>query len=229
MDAIVEDLQDAYAWIRREGPGLFDIDLNRIGVIGHSAGGYLTLMTGFCVDPRPRALVSFYGYGDIAAAWYSQPDPHYCREPEVAEREARQGVGSRPTAGVSFDSAEAQGRGRFYLYCRQQGLWPLEVSGHDPAERSPDDEPSWFDAFCPLRNVTEAYPPTLLIHGDEDTDVPFGQSVLMAGELESHGVNHEFLALPGSGHGFDGAGMEDPTVAEVFDRVLAFLGQHLME
>ncbi len=71
---IIEDLQDAYEWMRKKGPQLFRIDPDRIAVIGHSAGGYLTLMAGFCVNPRPKALVSFYGYGDIAGSWYGQPD-----------------------------------------------------------------------------------------------------------------------------------------------------------
>ena len=228
LEAIVEDLRNAYAWVRREGPRQFSIDGERIAVVGHSAGGYLTLMTGFCVDPPPRALVSFYGYGDIVAPWYTQPDPHYCREPAVSEEEARRGVGTPPLSGVPFTAPQAAGRRRFYLYCRQQGLWPIEVSGHDPAGQNPEEEPGWFNVFCPLRNVTPAYPPTLLVHGDEDTDVPFEQSVLMAQELQRHGVDHEFLALPGSGHGFDGAGMADPTVAYVFNTVLAFLERHVI-
>jgi acetyl esterase/lipase len=65
--------------------------------------------------------------------------------------------------------------------------------------------------FCPIRNVTEDYPPTLLIHGDQDTDVPFRQSVLMAEELESRGAEHELIAMPNRGHVFDldGEGMVD--------------------
>ena len=46
---------------------------DRLAVCGGSAGGYLTLMTGFCVNPRPKALVPYWGYGDIVGAWYSQP------------------------------------------------------------------------------------------------------------------------------------------------------------
>jgi acetyl esterase/lipase len=222
VEAIIEDLRDAYAWVRQTGPAAFGIDPSRIAVVGHSAGGYLTLISGVCVDPRPRALVSFYGYGDIASAWYSRPSAHYCQEPLVPEAEARRGVRGRVIAGAPFGSPQAETRGRFYLYCRQQGVWPQEVTGHDP-----DAEPSWFDPFCPLRNVTAAYPPTLLIHGDEDTDVPFEQSALMAEELARHGVEHQFLALRGSGHGFDGAGMGDPTVDDVFRKVLAFLAEHL--
>jgi hypothetical protein len=30
-------------------------------VLGGSAGGYLTLCTGYLVEPRPAALVSFWG------------------------------------------------------------------------------------------------------------------------------------------------------------------------
>ena len=51
LAAIIEDLQDAYRWVREQGPELFRIDPDRIAVIGSSAGGYLTLMAGFCVAP----------------------------------------------------------------------------------------------------------------------------------------------------------------------------------
>jgi acetyl esterase/lipase len=37
------------------------------------------------------------------------------------------------------------------------------------------------------RNVSEKYPPTLLLHGDKDTDVPFEQSEQMAQELKRYG------------------------------------------
>jgi len=216
LPEIIEDLADAYRWVRIDGPKLFRIDPNRIAVVGHSAGGFLTLMAGFRLTPRPAALVSFYGYGDIAGAWYSRPDPFYNRQPAVAKEEAYQAVGTRVIA-------EDQGgnRGRFYLYTRQQGLWPLEVAGHDP-----DKDPRAFDPVCPVRNVSKDYPPTLLLHGDKDTDVPFEQSVLMAKELERHGVRHELITMPGRGHGFDGA-MSDPEIAATFDRVLAFLNKQL--
>ena len=214
---IIEDLQDAYKWVREKGPELFTIDPDRIAVIGHSAGGYLTLMAGFCVNPRPKALVSFYGYGDIAGPWYSRPDPFYSQEPAVPKDEAYQGVGSSVMSG-SLDGK----RWRFYLYCRQHGLWPKEVTGHDP-----DKEPKEFNPFCPVRNVTKDYPPTLLLHGDRDTDVPFEQSVLMSKELERHHVEHELMRMQNLGHGFDSKGMKDPKVAETFDHVVAFLQKHL--
>jgi acetyl esterase/lipase len=66
LPAIVDDLRDAAAWIREQGPARFGIASERLAVAGHAAGGYLTLLSGHAVEPRPRALVSFYGYGDIA-------------------------------------------------------------------------------------------------------------------------------------------------------------------
>ncbi len=72
---IIEDVQDAYRWVREDGQGLFGCDPNRIGVAGGSAGGYLTLMTGFCVQPRPKALMVYCGYGDIDGDWYKPARP----------------------------------------------------------------------------------------------------------------------------------------------------------
>jgi dipeptidyl aminopeptidase/acylaminoacyl peptidase len=161
-------------------------------------------------------VVSFYGYGDITAEWYSRPDPFYNRQSAVTKEEADHAVGTHVIC-----EDQAGERRPFYLYTRQQGLWPNEVVGHDP-----DKEPGVFDPLCPLRNVTQEYPPTLLLHGDKDTDVPFAQSALMAEELARHGVQHELIALADQGHGFDGA-MADPAIAATFDRVLTFLQKQL--
>ena len=220
LAGIIEDLQDAYEWLRFAGPRLLQIDPDRVGVVGHSAGGYLTLMAGFCLTPRPKALVAFYGYGDIAGEWYSRPDPFYNRQPAVPKEEACKAVGGPALSEASGPNQ----RFRFYLYCRQQGLWPKEVTGHDP-----DTEPRAFDPFCPLRNVTKDYPPTMLLHGDHDTDVPYQQSVLMAEALKRNGVEHQFITVKNGGHGFDGAneGLKDPANAERFERVLDFLKRHM--
>src|ERR1041385_7497856 len=77
LPTIIEDVKDAYDWVRKEGPASIHIDASQIFIMGQSAGGYLTQMTGFCVHPRPRGLVSFLGYGDIAGGWYSKTDSFY--------------------------------------------------------------------------------------------------------------------------------------------------------
>ena len=97
------------------------------------------------------------------------------------------------------------------------------MTGYDP-----DREPRAFDPFCPIRNVTSDYPPALLLHGDQDTDVPYEQSVLMTKELESHHIQHEFVSMSDRGHGFDRE-MQAPDVAAAFDRVMAFLKKYLAQ
>jgi dipeptidyl aminopeptidase/acylaminoacyl peptidase len=161
--------------------------------------------------------VAYYGYGDVAGPWYSRPDPFYRTQPLVPDNEARAGVGG---AVRSETAVNYEGRRRFYLYCRQQGLWPKEVAGIDP-----DREPKAFDPFCPIRNVTTAYPPTLLIHGTKDTDVPYEQSETMDRELTRKGVKHELITVPGAGHGL--VGVDPAVVAGVRRRVLSFLADHL--
>lgn len=215
---IVEDVKDAYLWICEAGSELFNSDPDRIAVMGTSAGGYLALMSGFYVNPRPFALVSFYGYGDISGSWYSQADEYYCRQPLVSKEEAFSVVGNKAIS----SSSEQNNRWPFYLYCRQNGLWPEEVTGHDPKT-----ENEFFVPFCPIQNVTKDYPPTVLLHGDMDTDVPYEQSEMMAKELARVGVDHELITIPGGGHGFDRAGTNDPEVATVFNRVIVFLNNYL--
>lgn len=216
LEEIVEDFKDAYHWIRFQIPTLYPVDSNRIAVIGHSAGGYLVLMAGFCVEPAPTVLISFYGYGDITGAWYCQPDSFYCQRPSVSKETAYKLIGDTM---ISEDPLST--RLDFYVYCRQNGLWPKEVSGHDPVV-----DHDWFEHFCPVKNITSDYPPTLLVHGDKDTDVPYTQSVLMKNELARHGVDCEFIPMPDYGHGFDKVGFTDPIVYRTFERVVAFLKKY---
>jgi acetyl esterase/lipase len=215
LPAIHDDIKHAFDWIRSDGPKLFGARTDRIAVLGGSAGGYLTLCTGYLVEPRPLALVSFWGYGDIAGPWYSRPDAYYRREHLVSKADARAAVGSNA---LSEPKAGNQ-RFRFYLYCRQNGLWPKEVTGYDP-----DAEPKAFDQFCPVRNVSPQYPPTLLIHGTSDTDVPHEQSVLMDRELARHKVAHEFISVPEGGHGL--GNIERAQVADIERRAVAFLHRY---
>ena len=215
LPEILTDVEDAYGWIRESGPGLFQIDPDRIAVIGHSAGGYLTLTTGYRCHPRPRALVAFYGYGDIAGDWYSRPDPYYSTLPAISKEAAWAQVGKTPI------SQSPVGRDKFYLYTRQQGLWPKLVAGLDPVT-----ENRAFDPYCPVRNVTRDYPPSLLLHGDKDTDVPYEQSRSMSLELKRHSVDCDLITIENGGHGFDRA-KDSPQVVAAFDRVMRFLQQHV--
>lgn len=227
LPEIIADLSDAYAWVRVEGPRLCNLDPERLAVVGDSAGGYLALMSGL-LRPRPRALVSFYGYSELGGEWTREPDPSYLGLAPIPPREARKCVGSHV-----ISESETFPRATFYNYCRQNALWLWEVAGVDP-----DVDAMRLRTLCPARNVTPDYPPTMLVHGDRDRDVPFAQSELMALALEEAGVPHRLLRMEGYDHYFDvfpegwpsdgpPAPLEDETVIAAYDEVIAFLEQHV--
>jgi acetyl esterase/lipase len=223
---IVGDVEDACAWLVETGPRLFGIDRSRIAVIGMSAGGYLALTAGYRANPQPKAVVAFYGYGDLTGPWYAEASEFYRERYSLTSRdEAYKVVRGAPISDApdvpQTSDRDITGRPAFYLYCRQNGLWPKLVCGHDPAV-----EAGWFARFEPLRNVTPTYPPTLLLHGERDTDVPFEQSILMKSALDNEGVPNDFVSHPEWGHAFD-HNADTPALDAAFDRVMAFLLAHI--
>lgn len=213
LSEIVEDIEDCFSWMVKKGPELFSIDPERILVVGHSAGAYLALLSGYHVKPKPRAIVSFYGYGDILGDWYMKPSPYHCQESMITEDES----GRLAHGPVISEPYQNRGKENYYLYCRQQGIWTREVSGVDPLVN-----PEYFLEYCPLQNVNSKLPPTMLLHGVEDTDVPFEQSVLMADAFKRQGAVHEMISIPELGHHFDNR-QEHPLVIDAMERVLKFL------
>ena len=99
------------------------------------------------------------------------------------------------------------------------------VPSYDPAAR-PEVARSAFDS-SPMAHVDGWRSPVLLIHGDDDRNVPFSESVELAEALRSRGVHVEQLVFPDEVHGFLlhrnwMAAFE--AAAEFFDRFLANAG-----
>ena len=211
LPGIMQDINDAWRWTHEQGPKLFGVDPERIAMAGGSAGAYLALMSGYMLRPSPRVIASFWGFGDITAPWEADPSEFYRRMRIVSKQEADRFVGTAPVSEPPHDD-----RDYFYLYCRQQGQWLAEVTGHDPR-----GEDGWFNPWCPIRNIAATYPPTILVHGTLDTDVPHEESKKLAARFAQLGVRHEFISLEGVGHGFAGAQPDDVERTEV--AVAAFL------
>ncbi len=214
LPAIAEDLRDAFHWLHAEGPRLFHADTRRVVVAGGSAGGFLTMLAGAIVTPRPSALLAYWGYGDIDGEWARARSSHHGMP--VDREEALAAVNRGQVLTNTDDPAVAKARGNYYRHLRQPGAWAASVTGMDSAK-----EPAQLKPYCPLRLITPDYPPILMVHGTEDTDVPYACSTAMARELGRNGVKHELITVPGGEHGLRGA---DPKlVADANQRVAAYL------
>lgn len=212
---IANDVADAIRWLHTEGTEAIGFDATRMAVIGSSAGGYLALLSGtFAV--RPKAIVSFYGYGDIVGDWYTTPSNHYQKMPAIPESFARQLVQNR-----TISEAPIELRYAIYLYCRQQGKWLDYVFDTDSAHWREE-----LKLYQPMMNIDSSFPATLLIHGDADQDVPYKESIKMHTALQQAGIETELITIPGGKHVFDDD-MNNPVVAETYDKVIAFLQQHV--
>jgi len=145
------------------------------------------------------------------------------RAPIGAIREPEEQVREQVSGPAIANSRDRKGDGgAFYQFCRQRGLWPNEVSGWDPHKQSKK-----FDPYMPVRNVAGQYPPTLLIHGTEDTDVPFEQSAMMAEQFKKFRIDHELIAIAGGEHGFGGG---DPDkIEQAYERAFQFVHQRMAD
>jgi dipeptidyl aminopeptidase/acylaminoacyl peptidase len=131
----------------------------------------------------------------------------------VPEKEAYRIIGTKEVTSGN--------RGIFYLYCRQNGLWTDVVTGF-----SVRDEPKKIIPFCPEFNVGKDYPPTILFHGNVDTDVPYEQSVQMAAALTRQGIENELITIDGGGHGCDGD-YKRPEVKSALEHIIGFMREKI--
>jgi len=214
FEFIIEDIRDAIDWVRTKSTEWYDFDIDNIAVMGSSAGGYLSLLAG-TMDTKPKAIVSFYGYGDILGEWYALPSEFYCKKRMVNRGTAIEHIGDEEVTtgnGERFD---------FYIYCRQQGVWIQEITRMDRI-----NDLYKLTKFNPINNVSIDYPPTLFLHGDQDTDVPYEQSLIMHEKLKGKGVYSRLITIEGADHVFD-HNFKDPTVQRAFNDILEFLKTYL--
>lgn len=63
------------------------------------------------------------------------------------------------------------------------------------------EDPRWREA-SPLHHVRPGLPPFLVVHGEEDDVVPFGQGQALYERLVEAGNDARFVPMPGEMHGF---------------------------
>jgi acetyl esterase/lipase len=69
--------------------------------------------------------------------------------------------------------------------------------------------------YSPIRFVSPASAPSLIVHGDADTAVPIVEGETMHAALTKAGAAASFMRIEGAGHGFGGADLERVNAAMV--------------
>ena len=109
-------------------------------------------------------------------------------------------------------------------------LWGVyDLTLHDLAGYDEKVLPDIFGAFwrwkvaSPRYHVRAGLPPFLLVHGNDDTDVPVIQSKVMARSLQQAGVSEKLVIVHNAGHGLvSTGGVMSPTRAAIRQDVVDF-------
>lgn len=87
----------------------------------------------------------------------------------------------------------------------------------------PTTVPQSYHDASPLDHVTPSTSPMILLHGTDDTVVPFTESRSMASALSAAGVMNRLILVRGASHGFE----FQPSGLAMIPRVVAFLNAAL--
>jgi acetyl esterase/lipase len=203
MPEILDDLHRSVRFIRHNAKQ-YGIDGDRLGIIGGSAGGHLSLMQGCggkagdpkATDPvdressRVQAVVSFYPPTDFLN-W---------------GEEGKHMLGNHPIVPVkgAFDFHRLDKKTNSFV--------PIT----DEKEREEIGR-----KISPITHVAKDNAPTLIVHGTKDPLVPLQQAEIMAAKLKEAGVPSELIVKKDGGH--DAALVKEhmPKALEWFDKYLA--------
>lgn len=103
--------------------------------------------------------------------------------------------------------------------------WNVVINGFRPSYE-PEDHPEFSEvAFesSPMASIDGWRSPVLLIHGDDDRNVPFSESVDLAEALARRGVHFEQLVFPDEVHGF----LLHGSWIEAYEATVDFFERHL--
>jgi acetyl esterase/lipase len=200
---VLEDMHRSIRFIRNRA-AQYQIDPNRIGICGLSAGGHLSLMQGTAGNAgNPEA-----------------------QDPVDRESSRVQAVACffPPTDFLNYGKPGENAIGRGVLKDFRAPFDFHEFSAIVKAFVPITDEARILEIgklISPVNHVTRDDPPSLIIHGDADTLVPIQQAELIIGRFKDAGVPCELVVKKGLAHGWGDIGNDFPTLADWFDKYLA--------
>jgi acetyl esterase/lipase len=187
---MVEHVEQAIRWIKANAAE-YNIDPDRLGITGASAGGHLATMAAILPKPAvPDAEDPLLKYSThIAAAAVMFP----------------------PTDFLNWKDGEMAGIDR-----KEKLLFSDGVDNH-----SMEEIVEAARRISPVYHVQGGLPPFLIVHGDEDPVVPLEQSKRLRDRLIETGNEAELIIKEGGGHFWITLPEEIIKVADWLDQKLA--------
>lgn len=194
--AQIQDCQAAIRWLRANSQK-YNFDINKVGVVGGSAGGHLSALVGTSGGKKVFAPIG--GNED-------QSDRVQC----VCDI-----FGPADFSTVVQQAAEDKNVKNIFEFNTPKDPYSSLIGAKL-------DDKAKADAVSPIHYVSADTPPFLILHGTHDALVPYAQSVQFEAALKEKGVPVWLQKLPGSGHG--GAAFGKPSVIQL---MASFFDKHL--
>jgi acetyl esterase/lipase len=191
VSEIVPDIHRAVRFIRVHAKD-HGVDPKRLGIMGASSGGFLSLTIGTAGKP-----------GDPAAK-----DP----VDRASSRVQAVACFCPPSDLVNYGKV-----GRSIVeYEPVKFIW----HAFGLQEKPKAVKIKVLRELSPINAITKDTPPTLIIHGDADPKVPHEQSERFASKLAAHKVPHRLITRKKAGHGWPDMGKDHALLADWFDKHL---------
>ena len=199
---VLDDMHRSIRFIRHHAK-TYGIDPDRIGIMGGSAGGHLSLMmgcTGGDGDPKAQDPIDRGSSRVQAVACFFPPTDflNYGKDGEITL-----GNGILKNFKAPFEFTELDPIARAFI--------PILDEGRRRAIGK---------KISPVYHVTEKSAPALIVHGDADLLVPIQQAELIIAKLKSVQVPCELVVKKGAAHGGPVFNSERKTLIDWFDKHL---------
>ncbi len=188
---ITQDINRAVRFIRHNA-AMWNLDPDKFGISGGSAGGHLSLTMGV----------------------YGGPGAADAKDPVDRESSAIQAIACLypPTDFLNYGKPGEDAVG--------VGILKNYKAAFGAESDTPEGRQRLGKEVSPIYHVTAKLPPTFIIHGDKDELVPMQQSETFVARAKEAGVTAKLVVKPGAAHGWVDRMPDYVQMADWFDEQL---------
>jgi acetyl esterase/lipase len=209
---IFSDVEDCVTFIRQSdglAAHLKDtgdesaVDATRLAVSGSSAGGYLALLAGLHVEPKPKVILPIYPITDPLGIFFTTSQLGSSKAGNVDA--SVQPYLDLSVAAVA-NNPPGSSRGNMYSYMLSHAN--LAELLHFDTKTDPQHNSS-NDKWRVAKQIAKCkLPPAYIVHGTADLDVGVEQADEVVGVIVGEGLEVKYARLEGKEHLFD---VKDPS------------------